>query len=300
MARSRSINFIFFLALTGFGWYSIRHSLYPPYLQCLIILIYSILVVLLFRKDLYLLNKNVDSVYYLGFMFTLLAILESLYAFNINSENNVLENLQGFIKNVGIALWTTIVGITIRFGIIELVSKGKNISIDFKQETYLSDLQEAYSKFVHSHDQLSRTIEDFVIARKEDIVLSNKEKKEYHAEVEKFSNELSQIIQQFESLTEELKKVHLKEELSATAQVAGNLNNQLSGINENIKVNQKLCSVLEESLDSYARLMEEKVLKLGEIEVEATRKEINDLFIELTAQLKKIVSTVQEKLIRLE
>ncbi len=312
------------LALLGgasaLGWISISTSFGLPYAQCAIVIGYAAALASTYRNDPVNLNKMTDSIYFLGFFFTLLAIVESLSIFD--SEKQFLEGLSNFVANMGIALWTTVTGILLR-SVIKY-SRGYDLKVDTdtREEEHLKALEQAYDQFVNSHELMMKGADEFYKARRTDVERAAKEieshleiaetfKERYstiHKEMDRLAKGIVKLRHEFETikigvskngngLAAELTRAatssrNLKGQLSSTqrslemvSQTAERLGDQLGDINSKMEANKNLSETLDKTLEEFMDLIRNKVLALSQVESDVVSAEINKSFQELNSQV---------------
>lgn len=141
----------FFLGSTSIvmGWWINSPHLLGVAFPVLILLIYSSLG-LVEEQDETLIEQHADSIYFLGFLFTLVALTVSLH---VLSEENY--SLKGVGSRFGVALGTTIIGLFLRI----LLTNFRSSFSDKKRivEDHLAKSIKDYSYQVESHARTVRT-----------------------------------------------------------------------------------------------------------------------------------------------
>ncbi len=324
--RRRFFNAFPFFAAVLAGWITVEFALFVPYLQIAIVILYAFIIVIMHHDDPTTLGRYADSIYFVGFMFTLLGILKLLTG--LNPGEDIVFTIQIFVRNMGVALWTPVVGILARIAVKDLF--GHDVDEDgFKPKSYTEGLEHAYNQFMQSHNLMRLSIDKFLEARNKDIEFTKKSRDDYEGLTKAFSDKSSAILVELKNLANELKNLnsemahdgkHLIEDfrsaseatksyavnlnktrdnLSSVVESAKNLSNQLADINSKMKANQDLSSFLDETLQKFMDLINKKFLELSQVESEALRNNIDQVFKQLQTELILTVRFIQKNLAEL-
>ena len=255
-------NFFFLFTILGIGsivlvrFITLDSLIFQMTLPALVVLLYAVFV---YSKGKNIINQDQlgDSVYYLGFILTLVALIFALYDM---SEDSTAEAI---IPKFAIALTTTVVGIFIRVFMSQFTPAQQDVNE--MSERMLSDtalslktqLDATTVTFKGFVDELSRKTSETL--EKNSIELSTFLKENS----EEFSQSSKNIIQNINNASDTLvkKSNSLKKTLENLNNTTENFSNSLSSLNsaltqsnpaEEISNLQNVISSMSSSMQSYA------------------------------------------------
>ena len=255
-------NFFFLFTILGIGSIvfvrnvTLDSLIFQMSLPALVVLLYAVFI---YTKGKNVLNQDQlgDSVYYLGFILTLWALILALYDMSENPKAEVI------IPKFAIALTTTVVGIFIRVFMSQFVPAQQDVNemsermltdTALSLKTQLDITTETFKGFV---DELSRKTSETL--EKNSIELSTFLKENS----EEFSKSSKKIIQNINSASDTLveKSNLLEKTLENLNSTTENFSNSLSSLNsalsqsnpaQEISNLQNVISSMSNSMQSYA------------------------------------------------
>ena len=254
-------NFFFLFTILGIGSIVLVRSIDTLIIQMTV----PALVVLLYAVFVYSKGKNIinqdqlgDSVYYLGFILTLAALIFALY--DMSSEDSTEKDI---IPKFAIALTTTVVGIFVRVFMSQFTPAQQDVNemsesmlsdTALSLKTQLDATTETFKGFV---DELSRKTSETL--EKNSIELSTFLKENS----EEFSQSSKNIIQNINNASDTLvkKSNSLEKTLENLNNTTENFSNSLSSLNsalsqsnpaQEISNLQNVISSMSSSMQSYA------------------------------------------------
>ena len=232
-----------------------------------------------------------DSVYYLGFIFTLVSLLSVVVFKKISDDPMAILNY------FGMALATTIVGIAFR----SMHHQFTNLSSD-PEENARKQLQEEVDEFRISVSKMKEKIENF-----SDALVStlpdklNESVNKFDDKFNSASNILSQNMDKLVSSTEEISRKteqsfsNLHDSIDISTQNISTMAHAIENAsNENIKnlsdSTKKVSRVIDTSLDSYSNKLSNSIEQMSE----ATKKVSQVMDTSLDSYSNKLSSSIEQ------
>ncbi|TVL99788.1 MAG: hypothetical protein CV087_16760 [Candidatus Brocadia sp. WS118] len=278
-------------------------TFWAAFLPTGVVIIYALLIYYFILKndDLNLGEHYTETIYFLGFLFTLLAIFSLLYKYNFSELSDIDKNpqrLNEVINYVGIAVLTTIAGIVLR-NIGKSIYLSKHEGTDYDELLKKMDEHKQYSQqFLERYEEIFNFIKASFTERKEAIEELNKKEQQYLSNLgklnetidsfctslnkggktynESLNNQQNIIKGMIEALKEAINKQEASfknsnEKLSefdkSVKEVADNLRSSinpmyLENVSMTISTFNKEVTELEVVLDKFIKIIEEKVNSL--------------------------------------
>jgi hypothetical protein len=261
------------------------HSFVPAAFTALVIIFYAVLTY--FTSSLRLEPESIgDNCYYLGFVFTLSSLAVTLY--ELSDAHQETQFVSNVISGFGVALSSTIVGISIRVFLLQfrpnLVAREREMRVELNDS--MRDFRTALTQSVSSLRLFSVEIQQ-----------SLKEHNEKTAKMtEKYQTEQnSQTARHFEAMIGQIASEHqrvtatLEEGFSASLKAV--VNSSESAINSNVAMIKSAVNESGKSLDKFAVTLENLTVSLSKQEqtvrsiVDSTTQELGSSIQELSGTL---------------
>ena len=251
-------------------------------------------------SDILSIEQKADSVYYMGFIFTLVAMTSSLIALAYDDE----LRFNAIVINFGLALATTMLGLTIRIMWLQLSSQNLADAESILQERIIrrsQDLQDQTEKIVGSMTALSNQLNKVAEPLK-----SNFDRLTMTMDInDGIINKLRQLDQSAESAAQSLRLI---------ATLAGNLATSSSDLKRNVdneviqNINSLKTSIIEtrpqvseldneishsvNSIQQSLDILQENIRKTDEMIANSQRNlEQNDsIFKKLSSSIKNLIN----------
>lgn len=214
-----------------------------------------------------------NHVYYLGFLFTLLALALSLLFLPITWQTGAQPTMAMVVGNNGIALLTTIVGLTLRVRIRlsstdELADARKRLKREF---SILADRTKEFHEMLH---ELSEKEDGPLVSFKNETKVAAGSLEDFHGKIDKASEKIGEEIGDIEGAIEEVKEA-IKTGVEDTIR------------NEFLKLTREIGQTLSRAAGDYASSVKTMTARIEETAEDIDRDIFNRTITEALSPLKE-------------
>lgn len=238
-----------------------------------------------------------ETIYFLGFLFTLLAIFSLLYKYNFSELSNIDKNpqqLNEVINYVGIAVLTTIAGIVLR-NIGKTIYLSKHEGTGYDELIKKMDEHKQYSQqFLDRYEEIFNFIKASFTERKKAIEELNEKEQQYLSNLEK----LNETIDSFCTALNKGGKTYsdsLNNQQNIIKGIVDSLKDAVNKQEESFKKSKKELSEFDKSVKEVADNLRGSINPIFLKNVSMTINTFNKEVSELEVVLNKFIEIIGKK-----
>jgi methyl-accepting chemotaxis protein len=248
-----------------------------------IIFLYALIIFIITFKsdDFEMADHFAETIYFIGFLYTLFALFTLLYKIGVNFEK-FKRNEESIIYPfffVGISVTTTMAGVLLRNMVKSSFLKRNPQNEDDLLFQRIEELKKYSEQFTNVYSGVFKSMQEFIDERKTEIEHLSVKEKEYINSLDKFNNTIDAFCNSLSLQENELKKM-------------------FSTIDQNIENQQKYFSSVEIStnnLSDSVRKIKNEIQDLNFVKVSNEMSELSKEINELDSVLDSLIKIIENK-----